>query len=86
MNFTVAFTLLVSIMILLFFLPRIGVLGRELRQRKGLLLLLPPQLMGSLPYVRRLIQETLAESSQDTSGGSGLRRRSHDSSVNNVKG
>jgi hypothetical protein len=84
-DLSIAFTLVVSVTILLFFLPRIGVINDELRQRKGLLLLLPPQLMGRLPVVRRLIQDVLDESSLDSNAGGRQRRHSHGSSAGTLK-
>ncbi len=76
-NLTIAYTLLVSVVIFFVFLPRIGTLNLELRQRKGLLLLLPPQVMGGLPYVRQLIKEVLVESTPEYAAQGALSSGGH---------
>jgi hypothetical protein len=73
--FTACYVAVVTVCILVFFVPRISALAHELRQRRVLLLLLPPQLMGSLPYVRGIVEEVLAESSEDATGAGRSGRR-----------
>jgi uncharacterized membrane protein YgcG len=81
LNLTVAYTIVVSFVILVIFVPRINVIQVELKHRRGLLLLLPPQLLGGLPYVRRMVNEVLAEMSEDLAGSSsGSSRRRHSGS------
>lgn len=73
MAFTAAYTACVSALILLLFIPRIASISHELRQRRMILLLLPPQIVGVLPYVRSLITDVLAESEDAAVAGATVR-------------
>jgi hypothetical protein len=64
-NLTIAYTVIVSFVVLSIFVPRISSIELELQRRRGLLLLLSPQLLKGLPYAQRMVQDALADMTED---------------------
>ena len=73
-NFSIAYTVIFSIIVLAILLPRISLISRELHHRQSLLLLLPQELVFGVPNIRELVLEAVVEAESGEAGVIARRR------------
>lgn len=71
--FTASFTAAYTVLVIALLLPMIRVIGKQLRQKRGLLLLLPSTFLVGLPPLKELALTVLAAAENDDGNVAGRR-------------